>query len=156
MLFRDANGQPVWLKYYPGDGRYVGESHNRETSRYLPFPDNPKCELCGELKPCVNEWQEPYWWFHRLTHAVRCPDCQETEWRADGYEIDEYGNPSCWSHEHSREERIAERTHHQLQRAAHYRVHAWGLDYDAAWKGLLAEKSEETRRLVKIAERLRD
>jgi len=68
---------------------------------------NNDCEVCGESLAA-----EPYLWCHRTSQVARCPDCQETEWWADGYEIDEFGNPSCWDSNHTREERIAERERH--------------------------------------------
>jgi hypothetical protein len=70
------------------------------------------CEVCGESLRA-----EPYLWFHRTRHVARCPNCQETEWWADGYQIDEYGYPSCWSYRHNREQRIAERNLAMLERA---------------------------------------
>jgi hypothetical protein len=70
------------------------------------------CELCGE--PLGNE---PYLWLHYQTHAVQCPNCRETAWWADGYEIDQYGYPSCWDSQHSREQRIAERDLAMLEKA---------------------------------------
>jgi hypothetical protein len=155
FLYPLSHRSASWLRYEPKLDRYVGESHHRETITYIPFPDGPKCEICGDVQPCVNEWQEPYWWLHMPSHAVRCPDCQEKEWWADGYEIDEWGMPSCWDHGHTREERIAERTQYELQETARYMAHAWGLDYDTAWNGLLAEETDEARRLVEIAEQCR-
>jgi hypothetical protein len=70
------------------------------------------CEVCGEAMD-----NEPCLWLHRTRYVGRCPSCQQTEWWADGYEIDEFGNPTCWSDQHSREQRIAERDLAMLERA---------------------------------------
>jgi hypothetical protein len=101
------------------------------------------CEVCGELMG-----GEEYLWYHRTRHVGRCPNCQETDWFADGYEIDEFGIPSCWSHRHTREERIAERTRNQIQKAACYQARKAGLEYTAMYKALLARESKETRRMI--------
>jgi len=61
------------------------------------------CGICGE--PLGNE---SYLWLHKLTDAVQCPNCRETEWWNDGYEVED-GIPSCWDHKYTREQRIAER-----------------------------------------------
>jgi hypothetical protein len=66
MLF--PSDDPVWFKYKPELGRYAGESEHRETIRYIPFPDSPKCELCGTT-------QSPFWWYHRLRRVAHCKDC---------------------------------------------------------------------------------
>jgi hypothetical protein len=89
----------AWV--YAGDWlRFSTEEKNRLK---WGFPDTPKCEVCGES-------DEPYWWFHRLRHIVRCSTCQEAEWWADGYEISG-GLPTSWlGHDATRDERIVERT----------------------------------------------
>jgi hypothetical protein len=71
------------------------------------------CEVCGDQMG-----NEPYLWFHRTRHVARCRDCQESDWWADGYEIDGWGMPSCWSWRHTREERIAERDRNTRQKLA--------------------------------------
>lgn len=81
---------------------------------YDSFPVNPECEVCSEQRT------EDHWWFNRKTHAVNCPDCREAHWWADGYEIDEYGGPSCWDARHTREQRIAERERNFLQKHQRY------------------------------------
>lgn len=49
---------------------------------------------------------EPYWYYHEPRHVARCRNCQEAEWRADGYLI-EYGEPPNWfGNGNTREERI--------------------------------------------------
>jgi hypothetical protein len=101
------------------------------------------CELCGEFTGT-----EEYLWYHLNRHVGRCPNCQETDWFTDGYEIDEFGIPSCWSNRHTREERIAERTRNQIQKAACYRARKAGLEYTAVYKALLVRESKETQRMI--------
>jgi hypothetical protein len=92
-----------WIRLYPDETAPAWLAALKEA---LTKP----CEVCKE--PLGNE---PYIWIHRTSKAVRCPNCQETHWWSDGYEIDDFGNPSCWNHEHTREERIAEREQHLQQ-----------------------------------------
>jgi hypothetical protein len=94
-----------WLRLYP-DEAYPHWRSAREQAVCKG------CEICGE---CVAD--EPYLWFHGLRLVARCPNCQEADWWADGYEIDEFGSPSCWNHEHTREQRIAERDLAMLEKA---------------------------------------
>src|SRR5437868_3201678 len=54
-------------------------------------------------------------YYHRTQHFARCSDCQTAEWLTDGYEVDEFGYPSCWDHRHTREERIAESNRNALE-----------------------------------------
>jgi hypothetical protein len=88
-----------WIRLYPDEKDPHWRSAYAETA-------SKGCEVCGKS---IRE--EPYLWFHRTRHAARCPHCQEAEWWADGYEIDEFGYPVSWLGEDAtREERIAERT----------------------------------------------
>ena len=95
-------------RFYPGDWirLYPDESYPHWRSAREQAANND-CEVCGESLAA-----EPYLWCQGTSQVARCPDCQETEWWADGYEIDEFGNPSCWDSNHTREERIAERERH--------------------------------------------
>jgi len=88
-----------WIRLYPD------EKYPHWRSAYAEAASKG-CEVCGKSMR-----EEPYLWFHRTRHVARCPHCQEAEWWADGYEIDEFGYPSSWLGEDAtREERIAERT----------------------------------------------
>jgi uncharacterized protein DUF3631 len=80
------------------------------------------CEVCGE-----DMGNEEYLWYHRTRHVGRCRDCQEADWWADGYEIDQYGNPDSWlGEEATREERIAERDRHYELKAERWLAHREG------------------------------
>jgi hypothetical protein len=89
-----------WIRLYPDEG----QPHWLDALRQAIAKP---CEVCEQSLAA-----EPYMWFHLEDGVAQCPACREEQWWDDGYEIDEFGNPSCWSHEHSREERIAEREHH--------------------------------------------
>jgi hypothetical protein len=143
-----------WLKYeaefnatktiYPGDWvRLTSDETQEDWLAALKQALEKPCELCGEFTGT-----EGYLWYHLNRHVGRCPNCQEADWFADGYEIDEFGMPSCWSHKHTREERIAERTRNQIQKAARYRTRKAGLEYTVVYEALLAQESGETRRMI--------
>jgi hypothetical protein len=104
---------PQWLKFDRKLGRYIGDGEQLETSRVVPFPASPKCDVCGESDTLADPY--PHWWFHLARRAAHCPECQENHWWADGYEIDEWGDPHCWNPRHTREQRIAERDLHMLE-----------------------------------------
>jgi hypothetical protein len=87
------------------------------------LPIKSACMIAGIGVSTLADWREKY---PELRHVGRCRDCQEANWWAEGYEITEHGTPVAWDSSHTREEPIAERTHHQLQKAARYRAHAWG------------------------------
>jgi hypothetical protein len=98
-------GCPEWIKLYLDD---THPDWLPVLKRALAKP----CEVCGE--PLGDE---SYLWLHCQTNAVHCPNCRETSWWSDGYEIDEYGNPSCWNLRYTPEQRIAERDLAMLERA---------------------------------------
>ena len=135
------SNEPEWAKLFPNETYPHWQAARKEA---VAKP----CAICGEQMG-----NDPYLWLNIKSPAAQCCVCRETHWWADGHEIDEDGFPSCWNHEHRREERIAERTRNELQRAARYRAKALGQDYKAAWETLLAEEGEETRHLVEIANR---
>ena len=140
----DVEGEREWFRrfregktVYPGDWirLYPDESYPHWRSAREQAANND-CEVCGESLAA-----EPYLWCHRTRQVTRCPNCQETEWWTDGYEIDEFGQPSCWSHEHSREQRIAERNLAMLEKATkHWKESAEG-------RALLERARRECERL---------
>jgi Protein of unknown function (DUF3631) len=138
--------EPSWT-VFPGD--WI--AHYPRGSKPAPtgFPADPKCEVCGEPglfnDPCL---PDTHYWYNIPAHTVRCQSCQEAHWWADGYEISEFGFPSCWNHKHNREERIAERERNQLQQAAHYRAHNGEGEYCVLYQSLLAQESEQVRRSI--------
>lgn len=134
------SNEPEWPKLFPNE-TYPHWHAARKEAVAKP------CAVCGERMG-----GDPYLWLNMTSHAVQCSVCRETHWCTDGYEIDEEGLPSCWNHEHTREQRIAERTRDELQRAARYQARALGQDFKAAWETLLAEENEETQRFVEIAD----
>jgi len=129
---------------YPGD--WLRFRTDEKPPPKWGFPATPKCDVCGETST------EGHWWLHRLRQVVRCRDCQEKEWWTDGYEIDEFGMPSCFNHKHTREERIAERTRNQLHEAAEYRARLEGVECDTMYQALLAREPEQTRQLIEQLE----
>jgi hypothetical protein len=143
-----------WIEYeaqfnasktiYPGDWIKLNPDETQEhwLTALKEALEKP-CEVCGEQLG-----NEPHLWFHRLRRVARCPNCQEAHWFADGYEIDEYGLPSCWNHGHTCEERIAERERNQIQKAARYRARVEGREYAAVYQDILSQESEETRRMI--------
>src|SRR5262249_21302684 len=105
LVYRDGDGRPAWIRLSPDES----ETRCRDTYRKAV---SKACEVCeGSLTG------EPYTWVHCVDGVAQCPGCRETMWLADGYEIDDYGLPSCWNYEHTREQRIAERTLTMLLRA---------------------------------------
>ena len=74
-----------------------------------------------------------YWYYHKTRHIARCHDCQEAEWLCDGYDVDEFGQPSCWDHRHTREERIAERARNALQQSERWLAHQLDTPKGRAW-----------------------
>jgi hypothetical protein len=91
---------PEWVRLY-------GEETSPHWQDALKQGLVKACEVCEERLT-----QEPYIWFHLANGVGQCANCRESQWWSDGYEIDEFGFPSCWNHEHTREERIAERERH--------------------------------------------
>jgi hypothetical protein len=90
--------EPEWVRLYPN------ESQPRWQDAYKQALAK-RCEICEEPLP-----QEPdtYIWFHLDDGVAQCPDCRETAWWDDGYELGADG-PHSWNHRHTREQRIAER-----------------------------------------------
>jgi hypothetical protein len=129
---------------YPGDWINLTPDETQEDwLAALKQALEKPCELCGEFMD-----GEEYFWYHLNRHVGRCRNCQEADWFANGYKIDQFGMPSCWSHRHTREERIAERIRNQIQKAARYRARKAGLEYAAVYQALLARESEETQRMI--------
>jgi hypothetical protein len=96
---------PEWVRLYP-------EETSAHWQHALKQALAKACEVCEERLT-----QEPYIWFHLVDGVGQCANCRESQWWVDGYEINEYGVPSCWDHEHSREQRIAERELAMLEKA---------------------------------------
>jgi hypothetical protein len=135
--------EPEWVQLFPDETQPHWQAAFKQASAKL-------CEVCGEKAlfddPCL---PDTHYWFNINTHAVNCQSCRETYWRADGYEIDGPGLPFCWDHEHTREQRIAERTRNQLQKAAEYRAQEAGLkDWRPIYQALLAQEPEPVRQMI--------
>ena len=103
-FFQDSKWvQFDWIRLYPDEGHPDWIPVVREA---LAKP----CEVCGES--LADEL-----WLHYQTDAVQCPECRATGFWDDGYEIDQWGNPSCWDSRYTRGQRIAERDLAILERA---------------------------------------
>jgi putative DNA primase/helicase len=111
------------------------------------------CEVCRKSLA-----GKSYIWFNIKRRVGVCPECKQSEWVTDGYEIDEFGLPSCHSHKHNKEQRIAERdrhiagrTHKQLRRAARYRASQEEGEYKELYKALLDQEPVEIKQLIVAA-----
>jgi hypothetical protein len=120
---------PEWVRLYP-------EETSAHWQRALKQALAKACEVCEERLT-----QEPYIWFHLADGVGQCANCRESQWWADGYEINEYGVPSCWDHEHSHEQRIAERELAMLEKA----TKEWRESEEG--RGLLDKARHECERL---------
>jgi hypothetical protein len=94
-----------WIRLYPDET----EPHWQAAWRQAV---SAPCEVCEEPLP-----QEPYIWCHLADGVGQCANCRESQWWADGYEIDNWGNPTCWNDAYTREQRIAERECAWLEKA---------------------------------------
>jgi hypothetical protein len=133
---------------YPGDWIRLAPDETQEGwQAALKQALEKPCEVCSEAMD-----GEEYLWYHRTRHAGRCPNCQEADWFADGYSIED-GEPHCWSHKHDKEQRIAERARNQLQKAASYRASKGQGERATLYKALLAREPEHIRHLIDELER---
>ena len=81
----------MWKILYPGGWIRATDLNDR----FLPAGlrrAKPVCELChGHRASAHGDYgpgDTPYWYFHYETLALRCDDCQEAEWEAEGFEVE--------------------------------------------------------------------
>jgi Protein of unknown function (DUF3631) len=122
-------GCPEWVRLYPEESLPYWQAALKKALAN-------SCEVCEE--PLT---QKLYVWLHLADGVAQCANCRETQWWADGYEIDGFGYPSCWNHAHTREQRIAEREGAMMEKA----TREWKQSEEG--KALLAKARRECERL---------
>ena len=106
-----ANDEPsegIGPLVYPGD--WLRHSPENPLPAWASVNLEAHCELCGEAV-CA----DPHWFISRTDFGrVRCPCCQEAEWSAQGFEVEDGFPYGDW--QASAEVRIAEQDRAALQK----------------------------------------